>query len=194
MKLIRKVLVKIIGIKAYLQLISKVYLLLMRLGFFKEKYAELHFVQKLVQPNDVVLDIGGATGYSAAILSSLASTVVSVEQDEEFIRLGFVFIMDGMVEQNRAFQSARLLKTFLAEVFPQLAAKMGQMIPAEQLYFSKKVRAPWLNIWAGYRNPFGIGTLKSNYQNRFVELAEEAFTFNQVIKKVLLFDHVKRRF
>ncbi len=30
--------------------------------------------------NDVVLDIGGATGYSAAILSSLASTVIALEE------------------------------------------------------------------------------------------------------------------
>ncbi|MCB1529567.1 MAG: protein-L-isoaspartate O-methyltransferase [Rhodospirillales bacterium] len=35
--------------------------------------------------DDVVLDIGGATGYSAAVFSSLVSTVVSVEKDPDFL-------------------------------------------------------------------------------------------------------------
>ena len=69
MKLIRKILVKIIGIKAYLQLISKIYILLMRLGFFKKKYAELHFVKELVQSNDTVLDIGANLGYYSYFLA-----------------------------------------------------------------------------------------------------------------------------
>lgn len=36
-----------------------------------------------VQSGDVVLDIGGATGYSSALLGRLAATVVAVEQDKE---------------------------------------------------------------------------------------------------------------
>lgn len=34
---------------------------------------------------DVVLDIGGATGYSAAVLSQLATTVVTVENQPDFV-------------------------------------------------------------------------------------------------------------
>lgn len=34
--------------------------------------------------NDTVLDVGGATGYSAAVLSKLAATVVALEADEAF--------------------------------------------------------------------------------------------------------------
>ncbi|WP_413987935.1 protein-L-isoaspartate O-methyltransferase family protein [Labrys okinawensis] len=45
------------------------------------------FLAKLVQlagvkPTDVVLDVGAATGYSAAILSQLAAKVVALESDE----------------------------------------------------------------------------------------------------------------
>lgn len=36
-----------------------------------------------VKPGDVVLDIGCATGYSAAILSRLASSVIAIESDED---------------------------------------------------------------------------------------------------------------
>ena len=34
-----------------------------------------------VRPTDIVLDVGGGTGYSAALLARLASTVVAVEGD-----------------------------------------------------------------------------------------------------------------
>ena len=42
-----------------------------------------------VQPkaSDVVLDIGGATGYSAAVLSSLVTTVIALEEKQKFIKI-----------------------------------------------------------------------------------------------------------
>lgn len=39
-----------------------------------------------LKPTDVILDIGGATGYSAAILSMLAETVIAVDCDDTFLR------------------------------------------------------------------------------------------------------------
>ncbi|PRD41247.1 protein-L-isoaspartate O-methyltransferase [Phyllobacterium phragmitis] len=36
-----------------------------------------------IEPGDVVLDIGTATGYSAAVLSKLASSIIAVESDSE---------------------------------------------------------------------------------------------------------------
>lgn len=36
-----------------------------------------------VRPTDIVLDVGGGTGYSAALLARMASTVVAVEGDTE---------------------------------------------------------------------------------------------------------------
>lgn len=38
-----------------------------------------------VAPNDVVLDIGCGTGYSAAVLAGLASAVVAIETDEALV-------------------------------------------------------------------------------------------------------------
>ncbi len=40
-----------------------------------------------IQPADVVLDVGCATGYSAAVLARLASTVVALESDAELSAL-----------------------------------------------------------------------------------------------------------
>ncbi len=39
-----------------------------------------------IKPNHVVLDIGGSTGYSAAILSRLAQNVIALESDAEALR------------------------------------------------------------------------------------------------------------
>ena len=39
-----------------------------------------------IGPKDVVLDIGCATGYSAAVLAKLAGTVVAVEEQPDFVR------------------------------------------------------------------------------------------------------------
>lgn len=38
-----------------------------------------------IRPGDVVLEIGAATGYAAAIISRLASSVVALESDEELV-------------------------------------------------------------------------------------------------------------
>jgi protein-L-isoaspartate(D-aspartate) O-methyltransferase len=39
-----------------------------------------------VQPGDIVLDVGGGTGYSAAVLSHLAQTVVAIESDAAMVQ------------------------------------------------------------------------------------------------------------
>ncbi len=47
-----------------------------------------------IKPADVVLDIGGATGYSAAILSQLATTVVAVEDQPDFVEHAKAALID----------------------------------------------------------------------------------------------------
>lgn len=39
-----------------------------------------------IGPNDKVLDIGGSVGYSAAVLSCLARSVVALDQDTDFLK------------------------------------------------------------------------------------------------------------
>jgi protein-L-isoaspartate(D-aspartate) O-methyltransferase len=40
-----------------------------------------------ITPTDRVLDVGGATGYSAAVLSKLGASVVALEQDADLVRV-----------------------------------------------------------------------------------------------------------
>src|SRR5580692_10443689 len=40
-----------------------------------------------IGPEDRVLDVGGATGYSAAVMARLAKSVVALEQDADLLRI-----------------------------------------------------------------------------------------------------------
>jgi protein-L-isoaspartate(D-aspartate) O-methyltransferase len=42
-----------------------------------------------VQSGDIVLDVGSATGYSAAVLARLGRTVIALEQDAELVRVAY---------------------------------------------------------------------------------------------------------
>lgn len=63
MKHLRKLLYQILGLKAYLRLISKIYITLIRWGFYKDKYQELHYLKRIIKPGFVCLDIGANLGY-----------------------------------------------------------------------------------------------------------------------------------
>lgn len=63
MKAIRKILVKILGLKGYLRLVSRIYIRLMAMGLMKKKYHELHFISEIVDEGSVILDIGANLGY-----------------------------------------------------------------------------------------------------------------------------------
>lgn len=54
--------------------------------YIMEPSVHARLIQALdLKPESVVLDIGGGTGYSAAILSSIVSTVVILESDQEML-------------------------------------------------------------------------------------------------------------
>jgi protein-L-isoaspartate(D-aspartate) O-methyltransferase len=71
--------------------------------------------EAMVKPTDVVLQIGCGTGYTAAVLSRMASTVVALESDASFAEratgifseLGFdtVAIVEGPLEKGYPEQS-----------------------------------------------------------------------------------------
>ncbi|MEM1126187.1 MAG: FkbM family methyltransferase [Bacteroidota bacterium] len=60
---LRVLLQRLLGTEGYLRLISRVYLTLVQAGLLREAYPELFFVDRLVQPGDVCLDIGANLGY-----------------------------------------------------------------------------------------------------------------------------------
>jgi len=63
MKQIRKLLVLLFGLKFYLKLVSKTYILLTNMGFMRKKYPELFYLDTLIQPDWICIDIGANLGY-----------------------------------------------------------------------------------------------------------------------------------
>lgn len=63
MKLFRKLLVKLLGLKGYLKLVSRTYIKMMRQGKLQGQFEELRFVKRIVQPGYHILDIGANLGY-----------------------------------------------------------------------------------------------------------------------------------
>ncbi len=71
MKILRLILYRTFGLESYLKIISKVYITLIRLGAFKKKYAELHFLSKLIREGQTCIDIGANLGYYSYFLCKL---------------------------------------------------------------------------------------------------------------------------
>lgn len=72
MKLARNILFKALGLKGYLRLVSRTYLLLVRNGFLKDKYPELFFLKQLIKEGDTCIDIGANLGYYSVFMSDFA--------------------------------------------------------------------------------------------------------------------------
>lgn len=69
MKFIRKLLYKILGLKGFVRLVSRIYLCLVRNGFLKSKYPELFYLEKIIKPGFTCIDIGANVGYYSVMLS-----------------------------------------------------------------------------------------------------------------------------
>ncbi|HEX8429016.1 FkbM family methyltransferase [Hymenobacter sp.] len=86
-KQLRKLLVQTLGFKQYIRFVSGVYLRLVGAGWGKRQYPELFFLEKLIKPGFVCLDIGANLGYYSVALSRLAGPegqVLAVEPIPDF--------------------------------------------------------------------------------------------------------------
>jgi len=72
MKIIRNLLLKLLGFKGYLQFVSFIYIRIINFGFLKNKYPELFFLKKIIKPGFVCIDIGANVGYYSHFLVKLA--------------------------------------------------------------------------------------------------------------------------
>jgi FkbM family methyltransferase len=82
LKELRKFLVKTLGFKNYIRLVSRVYLLMVRAGLMQKKYPEIFFLKKIIKSGFTCIDIGANLGYYSTILSRLvgpAGKVLAVE-------------------------------------------------------------------------------------------------------------------
>ena len=89
-KKIRSILLKPLGFEKYLELVSATYIRLIGLGLMKKKYPELFYLEQLIQPNFVCIDIGANVGYYSVLLSKFAGKsghVYAVEPVPMFSRI-----------------------------------------------------------------------------------------------------------
>ena len=70
-KQLRKILVQTLGFERYIRFVSDVYLRLVSAGWGKRQYPELFFLEKIIKPGFVCLDIGANLGYYSVALSRL---------------------------------------------------------------------------------------------------------------------------
>ncbi|MBK8806685.1 MAG: FkbM family methyltransferase [Bacteroidales bacterium] len=68
---IRKILFKILGLKLYLRVISRIYVSLIMKGKLKKEYPEIHYLSAIVREGYVCIDIGANLGYYSSVLSSI---------------------------------------------------------------------------------------------------------------------------
>lgn len=82
MKLLRKILVKVLGLKGYLKFISRTYIKMIRRGMMKEQYPEIHYLASLLKPGMIVMDIGANLGYYSSKMADIVGAdgkVIAVE-------------------------------------------------------------------------------------------------------------------
>ncbi|MCU0422197.1 MAG: FkbM family methyltransferase [Bacteroidia bacterium] len=108
-KLIRAALLKWLGYERYLQLVSAVYIQLIKAGFYKQRYAELFYLKQLVKPGFQVVDIGANVGYYSVFLSLLtgeSGRVYAVEPVELFAKVFTKNINKFALDNVTLFQTA----------------------------------------------------------------------------------------
>ena len=87
MKALRKLLVRTLGFERYIRFVSGVYLRLVKAGWGRQKYPELFFLEQIIRPGFVCLDIGANLGYYSVALSRLVGPegeVLAVEPIPDF--------------------------------------------------------------------------------------------------------------
>lgn len=78
---------KLLGLKNYLRLVSRIYIKLIERGHMKKSYPELHFLKKMINKGDTCIDIGANLGYYSYFLSKytgMDGKVYAIEPVELF--------------------------------------------------------------------------------------------------------------
>jgi FkbM family methyltransferase len=81
-KKLRALLLQALGTEKYLSLVSRIYIRLIKAGLMKSKYPELFYLEQLVQPGFICIDIGANVGYYSTLLSEFAGTAGHVHAVE----------------------------------------------------------------------------------------------------------------
>jgi FkbM family methyltransferase len=130
MNFLKRIIFKILGVKAYLRVVSRLFFAAYYCGFLKgKKEFDCHYiVRKLIKEGDVIIDLGANLGYYSRIFSKLTG------------KNGKVYSIEP-VELFRTILSKNIRKKSNVEIIPYAIGttdnekiKMG--VPATSGYFS----------------------------------------------------------
>ncbi|MCQ2958800.1 MAG: FkbM family methyltransferase [Bacteroidales bacterium] len=91
MKQIKLLLYRLLGLKNYLRLISRIYIILIECGFGKKKYPEIHYLKTIIKPDFHCIDIGANLGYFSYFMSKYAGKSGKVYSVEPIPLFGEIF-------------------------------------------------------------------------------------------------------
>lgn len=104
--------------------------------------------------------------------------------EQEDIRVGFSFIQRSEATKEGGLQLARSLRTFICDILPLLAEKLGKNLDKARIYGSSEGQEAWLNVWMGYvGGPFAWRRHR-NYHEQFSVLAKQSIGFNTLIQYI----------
>ncbi len=72
MKFLRRFLYRKMGLERYLRFVSKWYIRLVDIGFFKKGHPEIHHLPSIIKQGDICIDIGANLGYYTVYMSLLS--------------------------------------------------------------------------------------------------------------------------
>lgn len=123
MKLIRKILVKILGLKGYLKFVSRTYIKMIRKGKMQDEYAELYFVKKIVQNGDTILDIGANLAYYSYFMAQ------NMGEDGKLIAVEPIPLFADVWKKNMAKYKDRDIQLFNCALGSEPQEKVKMSIP-----------------------------------------------------------------
>ncbi len=90
MKILRRFLYKKMGLERYLRFVSKWYIRLVDIGFFKKKHPEIHHLPEIINEGDICIDIGANLAYYTVFMAKMTGNsgkVYAVEPVPLFRRI-----------------------------------------------------------------------------------------------------------
>ena len=100
MKFIRNILLKILGLRHYLRVVSKLYIVFTTNGIWKNKYPELFFLDTILSPGKTCIDIGANLGYYSIRMAKLIGVTGHVYAVEPIPLFGKIWEKNLNPEKN----------------------------------------------------------------------------------------------
>jgi FkbM family methyltransferase len=154
-------------------------------GTFNEEYPEQEMAAMFIEPNDIVLELGGNIGRNSCIIASLladSSTLVVFESDANVIPM----LKENRDLNNLNFQieDCAISKTELYQ--SGWVTKSADVINSYELSFWTKVKnSTWAEVKTKYNN-LKFDTLVADCEGALYYILRDDPTFLETFKKIII--------